>query len=834
MPSSSSHNRSSPKGFLSRTADSLSLETAQFMSNTSVLPSGLPTTIVSASPSSSGKYFRYQRGDLRSPHDTSHHDPSGAARSPTIKPSAPSQFFTPLGPPHRYHTSTRYDSNREITSSHPRRSGLDDLSNQLSSALNISEHTPSAPPPNSPYLVHTQETQSHSANVQRRDIGVSSPSPVRILRHQSVLASGGPSVLSEFSQASRSSMQSNTPPSIYTPHSPSTPIPSSSFPSSPASSTTEVSSIGTQRSKQRGKRNKDRKQSKLADTPVTPPAAVPMSSVNLFMPGYSMSFAAHGRSSIEPLKVSAPQKQSSFSPSQRATSSRSPRSSLSSADASGSWRRSESTSESPSSVSSTTRPGLHSAVEPPITLSTTRPRFLGIAFGKKKIQTMPAPTSPLGRTPPTDHQQSNCYPSKSYDSILLDHDRRTGELLRRLNPTAYPAFHDFGGSPPSSALDLGCGQGHWLLEAALFWKRTGTRITGFDMVDVTKDMWPSAVKQGVAGSIMFVQGNFLRQKLPFPDKSFDFVRMANLTLCIPKVEWESVLLEVRRVLTVGGRLELIDDQIFFPYGKVPTQGTSFPSSSHSNPSRNDRTSHSTRPPTSYASTSNPPSKTDSQWFQQAAASKEIEDQFEHMLFNDFGISIRLSEFVPDLLMRVFGQARELSTMHLMLAPPNPGHGGSFRGGSTTSYGHAPDVLAQSPGLVLWPSTFIPISPAELEVHATKHPCILLATEDLLVEHGTKASNLHGDILLEALRKYEGYSTDFVHFDFDLTCRPRFIRRRFDALPDATSTARHHGIQGVRYTPSPQSPVSGTDLTHVRTFHVYVATKMNAGSLGESI
>lgn len=57
---------------------------------------------------------------------------------------------------------------------------------------------------------------------------------------------------------------------------------------------------------------------------------------------------------------------------------------------------------------------------------------------------------------------------------------------------------------------------------------------------------------------------------PFADKSFDFVRIANLTLCIPYNKWEFVLAEVQRVLTIDGRLELIDDQIFFPYGPTPT------------------------------------------------------------------------------------------------------------------------------------------------------------------------------------------------------------------------------------------------------------------------
>lgn len=59
----------------------------------------------------------------------------------------------------------------------------------------------------------------------------------------------------------------------------------------------------------------------------------------------------------------------------------------------------------------------------------------------------------------------------------------------------------------------------------------------------------------------------INYKFPFPDDTFDFVRMANLALCIPYDKWEFVLSQVRRVLAPGGRLELIDDDIYFPYGE---------------------------------------------------------------------------------------------------------------------------------------------------------------------------------------------------------------------------------------------------------------------------
>lgn len=67
----------------------------------------------------------------------------------------------------------------------------------------------------------------------------------------------------------------------------------------------------------------------------------------------------------------------------------------------------------------------------------------------------------------------------------------------------------------------------------------------------------------------------LKYKLPFPDNTFDLVRMANLALCIPYDQWELVLRQVHRVLMPGGRLELIDDDIYFPYGEESKEFETF-------------------------------------------------------------------------------------------------------------------------------------------------------------------------------------------------------------------------------------------------------------------
>ncbi|TFK41890.1 hypothetical protein BDQ12DRAFT_677335 [Crucibulum laeve] len=150
---------------------------------------------------------------------------------------------------------------------------------------------------------------------------------------------------------------------------------------------------------------------------------------------------------------------------------------------------------------------------------------------------------------------------QAYDPILLENDRYTEILLRRLNSNGSPTFYDYGKKAPATVLDLGCGPGHWVLDTARTWK--DSTITGFDLVDITlPDL-------ATTENIRFVRGNFVKYALPFTSHSFELVRMANLSLCIPYSRWDFVLSEAYRVLAVGGRLELIDDLMFFPYGPTP-------------------------------------------------------------------------------------------------------------------------------------------------------------------------------------------------------------------------------------------------------------------------
>ncbi|EAU89999.2 hypothetical protein CC1G_05915 [Coprinopsis cinerea okayama7 len=593
------------------------------------------------------------------------------------------------------------------------------------------------------------------------------------------------------------------------------------------------------------------------------------------------------------------------------------------------------------------------------------------------------------------------YPLDPYDSILLDNDRHTGDLLNRLNGTGSPTFYDYGNHPPATALDLGCGQGHWVVDAAIAWKGHGTKVTGYDLVDISKVLMPWAVKQGVAENIRFVRGNFLKQRLPFPDNSFDLVRMSSLTLCITADAWIFVFQEVCRVLTVGGRLELIDDGIIFPYGKPPSSSTNvlgntsgsqlnilpprldiqIPSSTIStfsiysdgelrNPGLGSyegdfgdedefydlyRVKEEGESDADETATLNGDSERTSQlpyaqdtpdpratpvphtrnrfsssnnsvrlksWHRHAATCRDLEALFEHMLTHKFGIHMSPEEFVLDLMQDVFGHAREVRTMHLSLAPPDIGldddiprgrpsdlnrshdRYGSFgrhlpspsSGRSAYSGRGASTPLSRSPGLILSPSTFIPMTHSELEIHASKHLRMLLSCKKFLVEHALEATEdeeIDEDSVLEALWEYEGFLR--ARFNHPPECHGRDksptpstsdaastresimsvstdaqdamweyqteLRQRFawpgdgtDNLPTGSraqitpKVASFNSAQGGVLPPpqqqhqqqqrpesagrsgSPASsiapPYSRSELTHVRTFRIYEAIKLD--------
>ncbi|CAK5273495.1 unnamed protein product [Mycena citricolor] len=548
-----------------------------------------------------------------------------------------------------------------------------------------------------------------------------------------------------------------------------------------------------------------------------------------------------------------------------------------------------------------------------------RPGLLGIELSRKKSSVVPSLPSPesldrevttpipsvrrpsLGETHGSPESMMpimtriGSYPLDSYDAALIEADRQTFELLRKINSTNTPSFHNYGDQPPMQVLDLGCGAGHWMLDAAAAWRSAGTQIVGFDMTDTTKALWPLAQRQGLTSNMRFVKGNFIKQALPFPDGTFQLVRMANLALCIPHERWDFVLNQVWRVLSIGGRLEFIDDQMFFPYGKpavldAPQLDTSIPSTAFSRLSLADVVAGGDGDSEIYnveeeqeEETSTPTeSHVDPEvWHEQAASARELESLFESMMNLKYGIHLRPNEFVFEMLVRAFGGVKEITAMHLTLAPPEQ------------QLPTDDDPLATSPGLILWPSTFIPMPQPELESHVSKHQRVLLSCKTALTEYAAEIAEIgegqtQSDAAQEALWDYqnflrerfnpppEGPSSDTsssdansIHdsvfslssvasealdamreYQSDLYSRYSQARsptptQRMSVLSSAstvmespimgTGGRRASRVQGRDRLGSVVSsiapPYSRTELTHVRTFYVYEATKRSGGRFG---
>ncbi|KAJ7678912.1 hypothetical protein DFH06DRAFT_1078177 [Mycena polygramma] len=210
---------------------------------------------------------------------------------------------------------------------------------------------------------------------------------------------------------------------------------------------------------------------------------------------------------------------------------------------------------------------------------------------------LPPPRLPVASAPP---------PQKDVDvqAVLMKQRaarRRPGEVPYPLNYSPDMINFDnwdqmflkscFGGltvhhfeTPPSVILDLGCGGGYWVMEAAKLWPNA--QIIGFDVKDIQPHLLhldasymrcmedcghsPTALPLAneLAGRVRWVHGNFL-DGLPFPSDHFDFVHIANIGLGVPEDEWQAVLEEVSRVMQPNAVLEIIEEDLIFPC--VPPQ-----------------------------------------------------------------------------------------------------------------------------------------------------------------------------------------------------------------------------------------------------------------------
>ncbi|KAL1745186.1 hypothetical protein HDZ31DRAFT_82123 [Schizophyllum fasciatum] len=351
------------------------------------------------------------------------------------------------------------------------------------------------------------------------------------------------------------------------------------------------------------------------------------------------------------------------------------------------------------------------------------------AFVGGPLPPLPTPVQVRRRTPLFD----------AYNMTMLEADRATHTLMRRLSPAGSPTFYDYGTSPPATTLDLGCGQGDWLRDAAQAWRGYGTRLIGMDAIDLTRG-------KAVGEAVNFVRGDFLRAPLPFPDGVFDLVRLACLTLAIPSDALEGLLREVSRVLALGGRLEFVEDRVCFPFTALGDGGDD--------------------------------------------SATELERAYVDMLDADFGVTADAQRRLQGLMEDIFGHQRLMCVLHMA-------KGGAGNGAGQALLGDSKHRSDDDSGLVLLPSSvgattgpFIPMTREEVEVTVTRHARGLLASRDRIIECAVQLAGADEaedvrQVTAEALWKYEMHFLGHSKLDAAQEINAREGGRHGEpALPDS--------------------------------------------------
>ncbi|KAL6304883.1 hypothetical protein BKA93DRAFT_252875 [Sparassis latifolia] len=381
---------------------------------------------------------------------------------------------------------------------------------------------------------------------------------------------------------------------------------------------------------------------------------------------------------------------------------------------------------------------------------------------------------------------------ESYSAASLENEHYSFVLLCHLN--ALPTFKYYG-KPPENILDLGCGQGFWVLHAANSW--ADSHVTGIDLIDVHRFSQSRVRRENVS----WVRGNFVKDDLPFPDDTFDLVRMANLTLCVPTERWNFVLTQVRRVLKPGGRLEFIDDELFFPCISSPAEAScqftrplscnSTPITSYSDsedsgvgndgplscdiPLRRTRTWSIV--PHEWPSRFHgdyTPSDSRTNYEMSVDIATSLEGLFENMLDREYKISCKPGMLIPRLLTGLFGNAHKSHFFELFVPEQTVlvGEDVNSKAARVLSDGSIAPKAArfllsgkksisscnrppyQPPGLVVYrttcgidryePPTVILFDPCELEMHACKNMNTLLGCKHALTNFALDQRDKNGD------------------------------------------------------------------------------------------
>jgi len=108
---------------------------------------------------------------------------------------------------------------------------------------------------------------------------------------------------------------------------------------------------------------------------------------------------------------------------------------------------------------------------------------------------------------------------------------------------------------PRRILDAGCGTGRWAVEMAA--EFPGALVVGLDLVQPS-NLTPMLAAMGpLARNVSFVEAD-LRERLPFPDATFDFAHMRLMFDDLPTEHHLLALREIVRVTRPGGWIECVE------------------------------------------------------------------------------------------------------------------------------------------------------------------------------------------------------------------------------------------------------------------------------------
>ena len=161
-------------------------------------------------------------------------------------------------------------------------------------------------------------------------------------------------------------------------------------------------------------------------------------------------------------------------------------------------------------------------------------------------------------------------------------------------------------------------------------------------------------------------------QLPFPNNSFDYVRLNDAVAAIPGECWDFVLSEIYRVLCPGGRLELIHDQLCFS-----SIGPETPASCTFASSAKESHSHAnvlgaTQAKVTMRSLSPPESRKcpHEDWEAEARNCNDVERLYLDMLAQQYGIHPLPRAILLDTIRRRFGDEGLLKVFNAHVCLPS--------------------------------------------------------------------------------------------------------------------------------------------------------------------